>query len=106
MNSMVILKLPRAAVLQILDGLQYRLEIWRRYTEEYMETGYVHEPYEVEECSSPEEAKQIDINPPDKPVGFRFGILTHRINRWAFGYDGLHIGLPYLTGFHRNNSEY
>ncbi len=58
MNSMVILKLPRAAVLQILDGLQYRLEIWR-YTEEYMETGYVHEPYEVEECSSPEEAKQI-----------------------------------------------
>lgn len=55
---MVILKLPRAAVLQILDGLQYRLEIWR-YTEEYMETGYVHEPYEVEECSSPEEAKQI-----------------------------------------------
>jgi hypothetical protein len=58
MNSMVILKLPRAAVLQILDGLQYRLEIWR-YTEEYIETGYVHEPYEVEDCSSPEEAKQI-----------------------------------------------
>jgi hypothetical protein len=58
MNSMVILKLPKAAVLQILDGLQYRLEIWR-YTEEYMETGYVHEPYEVEECSNPEEAKQI-----------------------------------------------
>jgi hypothetical protein len=55
---MVILKLPRAAVLQILDGLQYRLEIWR-YTEEYIETGYVHEPYEVEDCSSPEEAKQI-----------------------------------------------
>jgi len=58
MNNMVILKLPKAAVLQVLDGLQYRLEIWR-YTEEYMETGYVHEPYEVEECSSPEEAKQI-----------------------------------------------
>lgn len=58
MNSMVILKLPKAAVLQILDGLQYRLEIWR-YTEEYIETGYVHEPYEVEDCSSPEEAKQI-----------------------------------------------
>ena len=55
---MVILKLPRAAVLQILDGLQYRLEIWR-YTEEYMETGYVHEPYEVEDCSNPEEAKEI-----------------------------------------------
>jgi len=58
MNDMVILKLPRAAVLQILDGLQYRLEIWR-YTEEYMETGYVHEPYEVEDCSNPEEAKEI-----------------------------------------------
>jgi len=58
MDDMVMLKLPRAAVLQILDGLQYRLEIWR-YTEEYMETGYVHEPYEVEDCSSPEEAKEI-----------------------------------------------
>lgn len=58
MNDIVILKLPRAAVLQILDGLQYRLEIWR-YTEEYMETGYVHEPYEVEDCSNPEEAKEI-----------------------------------------------
>jgi 5-carboxymethyl-2-hydroxymuconate isomerase len=58
MKDMVILNLPRAAVLQILDGLQYRLEIWR-YTEEYMETGYVHEPYEVEDCSNPEEAKEI-----------------------------------------------
>jgi hypothetical protein len=58
MDDMVMLKLPRAAVLQILDGLQYRLEIWR-YTEEYMETGYVHEPYEVEDCSGPEEAKEI-----------------------------------------------
>lgn len=58
MNDIVILKLPRAAVLQILDGLQYRLEIWR-YTEEYIETGYVHEPYEVEDCSNPEEAKEI-----------------------------------------------
>jgi len=24
-----------------------------------METGYVHEPYEVEDCSNPEEAKEI-----------------------------------------------
>jgi len=52
-------------------------------------------------------------NPPDKPVGFRIGILTHRMNpstalrtgRQAFGYGGLHIGLPYLTGFRRNNNE-
>ena len=57
-NNKVILNWPRATVFQILGGLQYRLEIWR-YTEEYMETGYVREPYEVEECSSPEEAKQI-----------------------------------------------
>ena len=33
------------------------------------------------------------VNPPDKPAGFRI-------------YGGLHIGLPYLTGFHRNNSEH
>lgn len=58
MNSMVILKLPRAAVLQILDGLQYRLEIWR-YTEQYMEEGYTDELCIIEECSSADEARNI-----------------------------------------------
>ncbi len=58
MKNIVIIKLPKYAFYQILDGLEWKLYVWR-YTQEYLETGYVHEPYEVEECSGPEEAKEI-----------------------------------------------
>ncbi len=52
------LKLPSYAVMQVLDGLYHRLNVWR-YTVEYLETGLVREPYEVAECSSSNEAEEI-----------------------------------------------
>ena len=52
------LKLPSYAVIQVLDGLCHRLNVWR-YTAEYLETGLVREPYEVAECSSSSEAEEI-----------------------------------------------
>lgn len=54
----ITLKLPSYAVLQVLDGLCHRLNVWR-YTAEYLETGLVREPYEVAECSSSIEAEEI-----------------------------------------------
>jgi len=42
----ITLKLPSHAVMQVLDGLYHRLNVWR-YTAEYLETGLVKEPYEV-----------------------------------------------------------
>ena len=54
----IILKLPSYAVMQVLDGLYHRLNVWR-YTAEYLETGLVREPYEVTECSSSSEAEEI-----------------------------------------------
>jgi len=58
MDKNVLLTLPRLAVGQILDALYQRLEIWE-YTEEYLETGLVREPYCVEECSDADEAHKI-----------------------------------------------
>jgi len=58
MDKKVVLSLSRLAVGQILDALRQRLETWE-YTEEYLNTGYVHEPYCIEECSSPDEARRI-----------------------------------------------
>ena len=52
------LKLPSYAVMQVLDGLNHRLNVWR-YTAEYLETGLVCEPYETAECSSSSEAEEI-----------------------------------------------
>jgi len=54
----ITLKLPSYAVMQVLDGLCHRLNVWR-YTAEYLETGLVKEPYEVAECSSSSEAMEI-----------------------------------------------
>jgi len=54
----ITLKLPSYAVMQVLDGLCHRLNVWR-YTAEYLETGLVREPYEVAECSSSSEAEEI-----------------------------------------------
>ena len=54
----ITLKLPSYAVIQVLDGLSHRLNVWR-YTAEYLETGLVKEPYEVAECSSSSEAEEI-----------------------------------------------
>ena len=54
----ITLKLPSYAVMQVLDGLSHRLNVWR-YTAEYLETGLVKEPYEAAECSSSSEAEEI-----------------------------------------------
>ena len=54
----IILKLPSHAVMQVLDGLYHRLDVWR-YTAEYLETGLVREPYEIAECSDSSEAEEI-----------------------------------------------
>jgi len=54
----IILKLPSYAAMQVLDGLYHRLNVWR-YTAEYLETGFVREPYEVAECSNSSEAEEI-----------------------------------------------
>jgi len=58
MDRQITLVLPKCAVFQILDGLRERAEIWE-CTEEYMDTGCVHEPYCIEECSNAEEAHGI-----------------------------------------------
>jgi hypothetical protein len=52
------LKLPSHALMQVLDGLYHRLNVWS-YTAEYLETGLVREPYEVAECSDSREAEEI-----------------------------------------------
>jgi hypothetical protein len=44
--------------MQLLDELYHRAAVWE-YTAEYLETGYVHEPYEVVDCSDSEEATEI-----------------------------------------------
>jgi len=58
MEHEITLKLPRLAIGQILDALYLRKEAWE-YTEEYLNTGQVHEQYCVEECSSAYEARSI-----------------------------------------------
>ena len=54
----ITLKLPSYAIMQVLDGLYHRLNVWH-YTVEYLETGLVREPYEIAECSSSTEAENI-----------------------------------------------
>jgi hypothetical protein len=58
MEKNITLTLPTLMVGQILDALYIRLDSWE-YTEEYLNTGHVHEPYLIEECSNPDEAHQI-----------------------------------------------
>ena len=58
MDENIVLTLPALAVGQILDALYIRMETWE-YTEEYLNTGYVHEPYCIEECSNADEARRI-----------------------------------------------
>jgi hypothetical protein len=58
MDENVTLTLSKPDVAQILDGLYQRLETWK-YTEHYLQTGYVDERYCVEECSDAEEAHGI-----------------------------------------------
>ena len=58
MSENIKLELPALAVGQILDGLYMRLDIWE-YTEGYLNTGLVREPYIIEECSDAAEARQI-----------------------------------------------
>ena len=58
MNNEVTLNLSRLEAGQILDALLEQLEIWR-YTERYMHTGYVEEPYCVKECTDENEAGKI-----------------------------------------------
>jgi hypothetical protein len=52
------LRLPSYAVMQVLDALYHRLNVWR-YTAEYLDTGLVKEPYEVADCSCSSEATEI-----------------------------------------------
>ena len=58
MSENIKLNLPALAVGQILDALYLRLETWE-YTEEYLNTGLVREPYFIEECSDADEAHKI-----------------------------------------------
>jgi hypothetical protein len=58
MNREVMIILPSDAVIQILDGLEQRLEAWKR-TEKYLKTGHIEEDCLIEECSDPEEANSI-----------------------------------------------
>ncbi len=58
MDKNITMTLPSLMVGQILDALYMRLETWE-YTEEYLNTGNVREPYLFEECSNPDEARQI-----------------------------------------------
>ena len=58
MDRNITLTLPSLMIGQILDALYMHLETWE-YTEEYLNTGHVHEPYLIEECSNTSEAHQI-----------------------------------------------
>lgn len=58
MEKNITLTLPSLMVGQILDAIYIRLDSWE-YTEEYLNTGHVHEPYLIEECLNPDEAHQI-----------------------------------------------
>jgi hypothetical protein len=58
MSRKITLNLPICAVIQILDGLEQRIDAWKR-TEKYLRTGYIEDDYLIEECSKPEEAKEI-----------------------------------------------
>jgi len=55
-DDIVTLKLSCKDVGQILDGLCVRRDTWR-YTQQYLESGYVNIEHRIEECSDPEEAK-------------------------------------------------
>ncbi|HBG27837.1 MAG: hypothetical protein A2Y10_06810 [Planctomycetes bacterium GWF2_41_51] len=57
-EQMVLLKLPRMMVGQIIDGLRERQNVWQ-LTAEYMETGETSEPCIIEECSDADEANNI-----------------------------------------------
>jgi len=81
MSENIKLNLPALAVGQILDALYLRLETWE-YTEEYLNTGLVREPYCIEECSDADEAHQIAdyykeiIESIEKQAGFPTRICT------------------------------
>lgn len=56
--STITLNLSTYAVFQILDGLHERMMTWRA-TEQYLEQGYSHISDFIEECSNPQEAREI-----------------------------------------------
>ena len=57
-DQMITLKLFRNDVGQVIDGLAVRRENWR-YTQRYLEEGYMEDGRIIEECSSAEEASSI-----------------------------------------------
>lgn len=57
-DQMIILKLLRNDVGQIIDGLAVRRDNWR-YTQRYLEEGHMEDGRIIEECSSVEEASNI-----------------------------------------------
>ncbi len=59
MSEMVLFRLERNDVGQIIEGLQAREESWRR-TAAYLRDGcFVGEPFICEECSKFEEAEAV-----------------------------------------------
>lgn len=58
MEQVIILKLKRNDVGQILDGLEQRRIIWQA-TAEYLESGYTTLSDMIEECSDSQEAQSI-----------------------------------------------
>lgn len=61
MEQEINIKLPKQMVGQILDGLRERRKVWK-YTQEYMDKGFIEELCIIEECSSAEEACNIANN--------------------------------------------
>lgn len=58
LDEIVTLRLPRYVVLQIVDGLNSRLEAWES-THKYLENGEILEFSSIEECRDSEEAESI-----------------------------------------------
>ena len=57
-NRSITLRLYPTAIFQILDGLRERMMTWLA-TEQYLEQGYSHISDFIEECSNPQEAREI-----------------------------------------------
>ncbi|MBI9015892.1 MAG: hypothetical protein JEZ07_01390 [Phycisphaerae bacterium] len=57
-GDLVTISLSRIDIGQLIDGLSVRRDAWR-YTQRYLEEGYMEPERLIEECSDIEEAKSI-----------------------------------------------
>jgi hypothetical protein len=55
MDEMIVLKLPKTDVGQILDALRIQRDNWQ-YTCDYLTTGEIDPDKDIQECSNPDEA--------------------------------------------------